>query len=363
MKRKKILIGSFIAMVACLAGGVGMKIPNGMGAVSASAAAATKTVDQVSLVMKNGASVRYASSATDSGIRFSVNLSKADYLGLEANEGNVYSSVSYGMIIMPYSYLATYGELTEENLFSDSAKYDWAQWNGSEWVYSGDNTTKKRVICLSYGEMDVDKDDANYYVFSGSMSGIQNENLARDFVGRGYIQAVKTDGTTEYVMADYTENSVHNNVRSIVEVAEKALADENVTDQDKLDALVDYYLDATNVRQVKFYDGDELIGTCESKKNYAFNDTVQLGDGFSHWEDENGNIVTADSSYEITGTTKLYAVYNGSKETVETAQTAINTFLSMTITQGNLLTAQKQYETVKTAISALRANYYNKYIS
>lgn len=363
MRRKKILVGSFIAMMACLTGGVGMTISNGTGAVSVSAAATTKTVDQVSLVMKNGASVRYASSATDSGIRFSVNLSKADYLGLEANEGNVYSSVSYGMIIMPYSYLATYGELTEENLFSDSAKYDWAQWNGSEWVYSGDNSTKKRVICLSYGEMDVDKDDANYYVFSGSMSGIQNENLARDFVGRGYIQAVKTDGTTEYVMADYTENSVHNNVRSIVEVAEKALADENVTDQDKLDALVDYYLDATNVRQVKFYDGDELIGTCESKKNYAFNDTVQLGDGFSHWEDENGNIVTADSSYEITGTTKLYAVYNGSKETVETAQTAINTFLSMAITQGNLLTAQKQYETVKTAIAALRANDYNKYIS
>ena len=79
--------------------------------------------------------------------------------------------------------------------------------------------------------------------------------------------------------------------------------------------------------------------------------------------DENGNIITADSSYEITGTTKLYAVYNGSKETVETAQTAINTFLSMTITQGNLLTAQAQYETVKTAIAALRANDYNKYIS
>ena len=363
MKRKKLLIGSFIAALACVAGGVGMAIPNDTSAVTASAAAATKTVDQVSLVMKNGASVRYASSATDSGIRFSVNLSSADYLGLEANEGNVYSSVSYGMIIMPYSYLATYGELTEENLFSDSAKYDWAQWNGSEWVYSGDNTTKKRVICLSYGEMDVDKDDANYYVFSGSMSGIQNENLARDFVGRGYIKAVKTDGTTEYVMADYTENSVHNNVRSIVEVAEKALADENVTDQDKLDALVDYYLDATNVRQVKFYDGEELIGTCESKKNYAFNDTVQLGDGFSHWEDENGNIVTADSSYEITGTTKLYAVYNGSKETVETAQTAIDSFLAMAISSNNVVAAQAQYETVRTAIEALRANDYNKYIT
>ena len=132
MKRKKLLIGSFFTALACVAGGVGMVIPKN--AVVANAAAETKTVEQVSLVMKNGASVRYASSATDSGIRFSVNLSKADYLGLEANEGNVYSSVSYGMIIMPYSYLATYGELTEENLFSDSAKYDWAQWNGSEWV-------------------------------------------------------------------------------------------------------------------------------------------------------------------------------------------------------------------------------------
>ena len=363
MKRMKILICSFIAAVACLASGVGMAISSVTGAASAKAAAEVKSVEQVSLVMKNGASVRYASSATDSGIRFSVNLSAADYLGLEANEGNVYTSVSYGMAIMPYSYLGTYGELTEENLFSDDAKYDWAQWNGSEWVYSGDNTTKKRIICLSYGEMVVDNDNAGYYVFSGSMSGIYNSNLARDFVGRGYIKAIKTDGTVEYVMADYTENSVHNNVRSIVEVAEKAVADENVTDQDKLDSLVDYYLDATNVRQVKFYDGDELIGTCESKKNYAFNDTVQLGDGFSHWEDENGNIITADSSYEITGTTKLYAVYNGSKETVAVAQTAIDSFLAMAISSNNVVAAQAQYETVRTAIEALRANDYNKYIT
>ncbi len=361
MKRKKLLIGSFFAALACVAGGVGMVIPKN--AVVANAAAETKTVEQVSLVMKNGASIRYASSATDSGIRFSVNLSAADYLGLEANEGKVYTSVSYGMAIMPYSYLGTYGELTEENLFSDDAKYDWAQWNGSEWVYSGDNTTKKRIICLSYGEMVEDKDNAGYYVFSGSMSGIQNENLARDFVGRGYIQAVKTDGTTEYVMADYTENSVHNNVRSIVEVAEKALADENVTDQDKLDSLVDYYLDATSVRQVKFYDGNELIGTHESKKNYAFSDVISMDGDFSHWEDENGNIVTADSSYEITGTTKLYAVYNGSKETVEAAQTAIDSFLAMTVSSNNVVAAQAQYKTVTTAIDALRANDYNKYIS
>ena len=118
MKRKKLLIGSFIAALACVAGGVGMAIPNDTSAVTASATAATKTVDQVSLVMKNGASVRYASSATDSGIRFSVNLSLADYLGLEANDYVAFPRVEARVEF--YDLVAVLGEL-HSGIFASSA--------------------------------------------------------------------------------------------------------------------------------------------------------------------------------------------------------------------------------------------------
>ena len=157
MKRTKTWIRTFLIAAACLCGGVGFSMLEN-GEVTANANVALKTLDAVSLTMKNGASVRYVASKAESGIRFSVNLSESDYLGLEANEGGVYQSVSYGVAIMPYTYLATYGELTEENLFGENAKYDWAQWNGSAWVYSGDNTTKKRITMLSNSEMNEDKD-------------------------------------------------------------------------------------------------------------------------------------------------------------------------------------------------------------
>lgn len=364
MKRNKMLIGSLVLALACLASGVAFSANNNV--LSANAATTVKTVNEVSLVMKNGASVRYASSATDSGIRFSVNLSAEDYLGLEANEGKVYSSVSYGMALMPYSYLETYGELTEDNLFGKNAKYDWAQWNGSDWVYEGDNTSKKRIICLSYGEMVVDNDNSNYYVFNGSMSGIQNENLARDFVGRGYIKAVKMDGTIEYVMADYTGDNVHNNVRSIVEVAEKAVADPDLTDQTKLDKLAEYYINATDVRYVKFYDDEYLLAAHQTKKNYAFADEVAF-DGtdvdFDHWEDENGNTVVLDSNYELVGTTKVYAVYSDAVAKVSAAQTAIDTFLGMSVSQATVVAVQNQYQVVKDALNTLRAKDYNEMIA
>ena len=367
MKRKEKVIYSFLTAVACFLGGIGFAV-FGNDSVIASAATETKTLKEVSLTMKKGASVRYASSAENSGIRFSVNLSAEDYLGLEANEGAVYQSVGYGMAIMPYTYLEQYGQLTEENLFGDGAKYDWATYNSTtgKWDYTGDNSTKKRIIMLSYGEMTVDSENTSNYVFSGSMSGILPNHLTRDFVGRGYIKAVKADGSVEYLMADYTEDNVHNNVRSIVEVAEKAVADPELNDQTKIDKLTENYLDATNVRYVKFYDGATLLETHQTKKNYAFADTVKfegVDAEFDHWVDEDGNTVVPNAAYEIVGTTKLYAVYSDSDEKIAAAQSAIDAFLAMNISQGTLVSAQNQYQTVTAALDALRASDYSVIIA
>lgn len=349
---------------ACLCGGVGFSVVGNNGMVSANADVVATTIDAVTLTMKNGASVRYVDSKTESGIRFSMNLSNKDYLGLEANEGDAYQSVSYGMAIMPYTYLDTYGDLTQENLFGENAKYDWAQWNGSEWVYSGDNTTKKRITVLSNDTMVVDKDGG--YVMHGTIADVLYNNLVKDFVGRGYIKVVNADGSVEYLMADYTEGNVHNNVRSIVEVAEKAIADPELTDQTKIDRLTDNYLDATTLRSVKFYDGEYLLETYQTKKNYVFADAVALdgvGAEFDHWEDENGNTVVPNGEYEITATTKLYAVYSGITEAVAATQNEIDTFLGMSVTQGTLTAAQNQYQTVKSALDALRADDYNELVA
>lgn len=362
MKRK--LWISALCMMACLASAAGVTSLKDVMKVSANTTATPILVEDAELVMKKGASVRYATSAEKSGLRFTVTLPEADYLGLEANEGVAYQSVKYGVALMPYTYLESFGRLTEENLFGNSAIYDWAVLNQEtgEWIYSGDNTTKKRIMLFSSDIMVQDTDDETMYAMSGSISGILYDNLARDFVGLGFIEATLPNGEKEYRMAEYFDGNVHNNVRSIVEVAEKAVVDPEVTDQNKLDALVEYYLDATSVRQVKFYDGNTLLGTHESKKNYAINNHVTVGDGFSYWEDENGNAVNTEG-YEITGTTKLYAVYSGSAEAVADAQNAIAAFLSTSVSQSNVAAVQAQYEELQEKINALRASDYNTYIS
>ncbi|MGN0114209.1 MAG: hypothetical protein ACI396_02665, partial [Acutalibacteraceae bacterium] len=60
-----------------------------------------------------------------------------------------------------------------------------------------------------------------------------NGNIARDFVGRGYVK-VTLNGTTVITYADYAENDVANNTRSLAYVA-----DALKNDTAKYDALAD----------------------------------------------------------------------------------------------------------------------------
>ena len=66
---------------------------------------------------------------------------------------------------------------------------------------------------------------------SGTTFSAENGNIARDFVGRGYVK-VTLDGTTVITYADYASGDIANNTRSLASVAQ-ALKDDTA----KYDAL------------------------------------------------------------------------------------------------------------------------------
>lgn len=175
--------------------------------------------------MNAGASIR---TAEPYGIRFQMNVSAADKALIEGNVGadKAYVSVKYGMIIMPYSYVAQYGGLTEENLFGESAVYTWKDKVGS-------GTTQ---IMLRYSENGLQANGGNYALWYAN-TGLTGSAITMQFIGAGFIELTKADGTKEYKIVSkyegYNENDettfANTNVRSCYEVAVLAYEDKSAT--------------------------------------------------------------------------------------------------------------------------------------
>lgn len=175
--------------------------------------------------MNAGASIR---TAEPYGIRFQMNVSAADKALLDENVGadKAYASVRYGMIIMPYSYVAQYGGLTEENLFGASAVYTWKDKEGS-------GTTE---IMLRYSENGLQANGGNYALWYAN-TDLTGSAITMKFIGAGFIELTKADGTKEYKIVSkyegYNENDettfANTNVRSCYEVAVMAYEDKSAT--------------------------------------------------------------------------------------------------------------------------------------
>lgn len=369
MKKRLSLASLFVAFALCFIMGFAAAITN------VRANEALKTVDEITFVMENGANVRYATTESESGLRFEAEMSATDYTALMNNvgDGKAYSEMSFGVMIMPYDYIEKYGDLTVENLFGTDAKYDWAEMVDGEWQYDG---SKVRIINITGDAFSQDLIESENMVFRGAISGILQDNLARDFIGRGYIK-YKVSGESEYkyLMAEYADDKVHSNVRSIIEVAEAAYADVE-TETDEKNDLKSYYLDKTNVRLVKFFDGDRLALSHKSALGYTFDGEIvmldQDGYKFARWVNGAGETVSINESYTVNGTEKVYAVYTkGDQDYVEDGYlnadgaviTAINEFLALEISSENLATAKEKFEAVNSAIEVIREDEYKNLIS
>lgn len=185
--------------------------------------------------MNAGASIR---TAEPYGIRFQMNVSAADKALIDENVGadKAYASVRYGMIIMPYSYVAQYGGLTKENLFGASAVYTW----------TGKDGVGETQIMLRYSENGLQTNGTDYALYY-SNTGLSGSAITMKFIGAGFIELTRQDGTKEYKIVTkyegYDESDettfAATNVRSCYEVAVAAYED---TSADAPSAVVKQFL-------------------------------------------------------------------------------------------------------------------------
>ncbi len=222
MKKTKILGLSFVVSALIATGGVCL------GNTKVSSAENTDAVNE-KFTMTEKAQMLLRDNAEESGLRFTATMSQADYLALMANEGadKDYKDISFGMVLMPADYTA-YSELTFKALFSanaDEKKYDWATWNGDEWVYSGENGANGsdvRIMNFTSDELVLTDATSNnpYYTMYGAVKNVLVNNYARQFVAKAYVVYTAQDNSVSYEWATENENAC-----SVAYIAQTALQD------------------------------------------------------------------------------------------------------------------------------------------
>ena len=161
-----------------------------------------------SFTMDIGAAARITvgdESGSDCGIRYSFSLAAEEYENLK--NSTTFSDVRFGVFIAAASYNVTGKEIADETHVSGAnAIYYWkvSETESGENVYNvTPDVGMRRIICAEGDAMKIDKDGrARFY---GSVVGMKDSNIQREYIGVGYVRYVE-NGETHYKFAVANDN-------------------------------------------------------------------------------------------------------------------------------------------------------------
>ena len=200
------------------------------GAATITANAATVGgVENVTLTFA-GAAVRTADATKGGyGLRFATRILPSVYDSLEALEANAEKSVTvdYGTLIVAKDKMTdgeTFYDLNEANVWGEDAYYQILENGQTQENVAGGKVGIVNILSnkLSFVET---VDGMEYYNILGSITDIDDANLTREYVGKGYIKYTVDGESTYYWVADYTAENVDTYSRSFAYVAVAARAD------------------------------------------------------------------------------------------------------------------------------------------
>ena len=304
MKKNKGLICSAFAFLAASLVGGGVALAN-------AEEKGTKTFDDIALTMAKGASMRIGTDEnfTETGLRFTMQVSKTDYTQLNAD---LYESIEWGMLIAPVENVKA-AEFNAENLFGANAKYVFNEENAAEGKYAAINVTETALTLASETNLGIENAE-NYYVFSGYMHSVREENLTRGFVGRGYVKyTVKGEETPQYKFAEYFGGDIENNTVSAYYVAQKYVSDAAVTDTDAKNYVRTNYLEnavALKTASVNITANDYLeditVGTYKTEVSETNTVTAKIGEKYDLSAESNAKEGYALREELSSATTPIY---------------------------------------------------------
>ncbi len=314
MNKKNKLI-TLLASISCVAFSAGVGIQaSANGTQTPTKTIGPNNIDVSSFRMSYGAEMRFDPNdpTEPAGIRFAATLEDEAYTELEKLDG-----VNYGIVIVPADILAEH-EITEANLFSETDAYYCFRDPKKEGETEGCTCAKQHVASVEYEVMYDAKATDGVKNVRGSLVGILDNNLTREYVGLGYIEY---NGT--YVLADhaYGKNAdgeddgisdIKNNTRSVTYIAQIAIENEQDDEDGTLKTnFVDKLGDKKYKYTVNHYIPDEN-GEYTTEPTATETLGAVLGTEVTATHITKSSIPNAATEY------KAYRVYEFDKETSNT---------------------------------------------
>jgi hypothetical protein len=180
-----------------------------------------------------------------------------------------------GIIIAP-NYYNDNVAINKASVFDKGATYDYAEWDGANYVYNGN---KIRVININANDWKVVD---NEMVYTGSIVDILSKNIAEEFYAVAYVKVTDINGNENYVFSQSVVTSM---------AYETQIAIENETLGDKasyaqanfVDVVTEKYTYTTEYYK-RVLDGYELIESVVSEETYKL-DTIVNAEIKNYQED------------------------------------------------------------------------------
>lgn len=211
------------------------------------------------------------------GLRWAAGISKADYDAIVVMYGE--ENVKAGVLIAPYDYVS--GEFTAAALEESGKSYKLVDNLGG---------FNERLTAANEG----------YNCWFGSLVGIQEHNLDREFAGRAYIE-IKDGEDTVIRYAEFVEKA---HVRTAYDICKSAMADDTLDDATKI--FVKSVLD--KVVAVKIEDG---VATLDAIAGYTAPYTVSYAEGVLTITPAAGVNAETVAKVIVNGVSKTFTVANG----------------------------------------------------
>lgn len=157
-------------------------------------AEADNVLTPIAFTIDDGASIRIgleddgngsqkATAYEQNGIRFTARMEETVYEGLTEEQ-----NIVFGILVLPYDYIADYGAVTTESVFGTGEK--------DVYTISESETDKIRVAYVETKELKEDSDGSYYY--NVSMVNLKEQNKDREFVAVPYLKTMDELGQVIY---------------------------------------------------------------------------------------------------------------------------------------------------------------------
>lgn len=228
-----------------------------------------------------------AEDPSEQGLRFTAYIDKANYEAI-VSEG---SAVEAGTFIMPYDYIAKYGDITESSCFVDHVY---------TWEAKAETSGKTILHCpaMPY-ETTVNGGEAVYRI-NASVVDMKDKNLDREYVAKSYIK-ITVNGAEKYYFAKREEDSAKD---SVANLAQGILLSETASEAEKSVAtdFVQSYIDRAGGAELKL--ATEYY--VNSSAGRTDNGTVKIADGTGYSKSESLSKTETITLGSVEDFTKLY---------------------------------------------------------